>query len=292
MRTEQRELMKDFVVFILTHGRAKKQFTYNALCAQGYTGRCVFVVDNEDAQADEYKERFGAENVYVFDKLEQSKKCDEVVRGDRRVIIYARNVCFEIARELGYTYFMELDDDYHYFGWRFDHEGHYLNANPHIHNLDEVFASMLWYYAHTPILTLAMAKNGDFIGGGSNQMLQTIGTKRKAMNSFICSTERPFKFQGRINEDVNAYSRQGQQGKIFMTIVHCSLLQTTTQKNSGGMTDVYNDLGTWIKSFSSVVVCPSGVVVTMLNSTHPRIHHNVLWDRVAPKILSEKWQKK
>lgn len=286
------DFKKDFVVFILTHGRVDNQYTYRSLCEHGYTGRCVFILDNEDGQVEEYKRRYGEENCYVFDKLAMSKRIDEVFRGDRRVIVYARNACFDAARDLGYKYFMELDDDYTSFVWRFDAECAYNPKTPKIKSLDTVFESMLRYYVNTPLTSLAMAQGGDFIGGSSNQMLQSIGTKRKAMNSFICSVDRPFEFKGRINEDVNAYTQLTSVGKIFLTIVQCNLQQKITQSNSGGMTDVYRDSGTYVKSFSSVIVFPSGVKVTLLNSRHKRIHHNVYWENTAPKILQEKWRKR
>lgn len=286
------DFKKDFVVFILTHGRVDNQYTYRSLCEQGYTGRCVFVLDNEDGQVEEYKRRYGADNCYVFDKLAMSKRIDEVFRGDRRVIVYARNACFDAARALGYKYFIELDDDYTSFVWRFDAECAYTPKTPKIKNLDVVFESMLRYYINTPLTSLAMAQGGDFIGGSSNQMLRSIGTKRKAMNSFICSVDRPFEFKGRINEDVNAYTQLTSVGKIFLTIVQCNLQQKITQSNGGGMTDVYRDSGTYVKSFSSVIVFPSGVKVILLNSHHKRIHHNVYWEHTAPKILQEKWRKK
>lgn len=286
------DFKKDFVVFILTHGRVDNQYTYRSLCEQGYTGRCVFILDNEDGQVEEYKRKYGDENCYVFDKLAMSKRIDEVFRGDRRVIVYARNACFDAARDLGYKYFMELDDDYTSFVWRFDAECAYNPKTPKIKSLDTVFESMLRYYVNTPLTSLAMAQGGDFIGGSSNQMLQSIGTKRKAMNSFICSVDRPFEFKGRINEDVNAYTQLTSVGKIFLTIVQCNLQQKITQSNSGGMTDVYKDSGTYVKSFSSVIVFPSGVKVTLLNSRHKRIHHNVYWENTAPKILQEKWRKR
>ena len=243
------DFKKDFVVFILTHGRVDNQYTYRSLCEQGYTGRCVFVLDNEDGQVEEYKRRYGADNCYVFDKLAMSKRIDEVFRGDRRVIVYARNACFDAARALGYKYFIELDDDYTSFVWRFDAECAYTPKTPKIKSLDVVFESMLRYYINTPLTSLAMAQGGDFIGGSSNQMLRSIGTKRKAMNSFICSVDRPFEFKGRINEDVNAYTQLTSVGKIFLTIVQCNLQQKITQSNGGGMTDVYRDSGTYVKSF-------------------------------------------
>ena len=29
-----------------------------------------------------------------------------------RAIVYARNACFDLAKDLGITYFIQLDDDY------------------------------------------------------------------------------------------------------------------------------------------------------------------------------------
>ena len=51
------------------------------------------------------------------------------------------------------------------------------------------------------------------------------------MNSFFCSTKRPFKFLGTINEDVNIYTRLGSIGDLFFTVPNVSLKQTDTQSN-------------------------------------------------------------
>ena len=96
--------MDNFVVFILTHGRADNVITATTLKRCGYSGKIVYVIDNEDETAEEYRERFGAENVYQFDKKAVSMTFDTMdLSEDRRTIVYARNVCFDIARELGYV---------------------------------------------------------------------------------------------------------------------------------------------------------------------------------------------
>ena len=92
---------KDFVVLILSHGRADRVYTYNKLRAHGYTGRIVIVLDNEDDSVDEYARRYGVDNVVVFDKEKVAETFDEVLRGDRRTIVYARNASFDIVRGLG-----------------------------------------------------------------------------------------------------------------------------------------------------------------------------------------------
>lgn len=44
-----------------------------------------------------------------------------------------------------------------------------------------------------------------------------------------------------------------QKGDLFFTYVPCSLNQKQTQSNKGGMSDLYLDSGTYVKSFYSVI---------------------------------------
>lgn len=225
---------KNFVAFILSHGRADRVVTYDSLKKSGYTGRIVIVLDNEDPSAPEYISRFGNENVVIFDKAAIAETFDEGVPGDRRTIVYARNACFDIAKKLGYRYFIELDDDYTVFEWRFDNRLRYITKDKVIRNLDAVFDIMLDFFKKIPAKSIAMAQGGDYLGGGAGGEGRTLRTKRKAMNSFICDTERPFTFLGRINEDVNTYTRNTSTGDLFLQIQQLCLLQKQTQSNAGG----------------------------------------------------------
>ena len=36
---------------------------------------------------------------------------------------------------------------------------------------------------------------------------------------FFCKTDRPFKFVGRMNDDVNTYVSLGDKGNLFFTVV-------------------------------------------------------------------------
>lgn len=284
------EFKNNFVAFILTHGRADNVATIRSLRSSGYSGKIILVLDDEDEQRDAYFENYGKENCYVFCKQTYVETTDNIVRGNRGVIVYARNACFDIAESLGYKYFIELDDDYTNFGYRFDSKARCNQST--IRNLDFVMRRMLEYFISCPFASIAMAQGGDFIGGKGNVSLKQIGTKRKAMNSFICSTDRRFKFVGRINEDVNTYTSLATVGCIFLTIVQLILTQNDTQSKKGGMSDAYWDEGTFQKSFSSVVVCPSGVTIMMMGDSRKRLHHCVSWRHVAPKIIPEKYKKK
>lgn len=286
---------KNFVAFILSHGRADRVETYDSLKKSGYTGRIVIVLDNEDPSAPEYISRFGSENVVIFDKAAIAETFDEGVPGDRRTIVYARNACFDIARKLGYRYFIELDDDYTVFEWRFDNRLRYITKDKAVCNLDAVFDIMLDFFKKIPAKSIAMAQGGDYLGGGAGGEGKQLRTKRKAMNSFICDTERQFTFLGRINEDVNTYTRNTSTGDLFLQIQQVCLLQKQTQSNAGGMTEVYLDSGTYLKSFFTVMYQPSSVKVRTMGNEYvnqKRLHHRVNWMLTAPKILKEKFKKK
>lgn len=275
--------------FILTHGRPNNVKTLQTLKRCGFTGKYYLIVDDEDSKKDDYLSKYG-DKVILFNKTEIAKTFDEGDQGkDRRAVIYARNACFEIAEKLGIKYFIQLDDDYTNFSYRFDPDLKYRHKS--IKNLDKIFSIMLDYYKSIPAVTLAMAQSGDFIGGKSGGFGKEIRTKRKAMNSFICSTDRKFKFIGRVNEDVNTYVNLGSRGLIFLTINNVSLNQETTQKNSGGMSELYLDSGTYQKSFFTVMFAPSCVIITEMGSKYKRLHHQIDWGKAVPKILSESVKK-
>lgn len=278
----------NFAAFILTHGRPNKVYTYKTLRSQGYSGKIFIVIDDEDATENEYRKKYGDE-VVQFSKEEIEKTFDtgDNFKDKRGVIIYARNACFEMAKKLGIEYFIELDDDYTSFTFRFDKEWKFKERP--IKNLDRIFEMMIDFYVKCGVRckTIAMAQGGDFIGGGEGTFGKEIALKRKAMNTFICSVNRPFKFIGRINEDVNTYTSETYRGMLFLSFSMLCMHQKTTQSNIGGMTEVYIENGTYMKSFYSVMYHPSGVKVRLMNTRHSRLHHAISWNATAPKIVRE-----
>jgi hypothetical protein len=280
----------EFAAFILTNARPDRVITYETLRRSGYTGRIVLLVDDLDERQYEYRQKYGDE-VYVFDKRAIAAKTDAGDNfGGLRGVVFARNAAFEVAAALGIRYFIALDDDYRHFQFRFDDR---LGYRPRVcKNLDRVFAAMLRFYKSTPISSIAMSQGGDFIGGDQNQNAQRVHLTRKCMNSFFCSIDRPFKFMGRINEDVNAYMRPASTGLLFFTTNQISLEQTQTQTNAGGLTEIYLDLGTYVKSFYSVMYMPSAAKVKVLRDRqNSRLHHSIAWRNTTPMILREELRK-
>ncbi len=279
----------DFVVFILTHGRSDNVYTYKALKQAGYTGRIILVIDNEDVDADKYYSLYGEDNVYMFNKLLQSLSVDAMgPDDDRKAILYARCACFDIAKNLGYKYFLELDDDYTNFRSRVV-RGEHLGTE-YIRKFDELVDIVLEFLDTSNAHTVALSQIGDFIGGKNSKVCKDRLT-RKAMNAFFCRTDRPFKWSGKMNEDVTTYVNLGSRGYLFFTVADVSIDQLATQSLSGGMSDGYLDSGTYVKTFYTIMACPSCVKMYTMGVTNKRFHHVIDWDKAVPKIISDKYRK-
>lgn len=276
-----------FAVFILSRARADRVHTLDTLRRDGYTGKWYVIVGTDDDTIGDYRKRY-EEHVITFDKNSVEVDTGDIMK-DMRAVVFARNACFNIAKSVGVTHFLVLDDDYVSFEWRYEDGGKLKEAE--YDNLDEVFKLFCDFLDSSGAITVAMAQGGDYIGGVDSGSWRK-GILRKAMNSFFCRVDRPFRFYGRINEDTNMYVVEGGRGRLVMTVTDACIVQKATQSNAGGLTDIYLDNGTYLKSFYSVMYAPSCVKVCEMGAKHKRIHHRVNWDSCCPKIISERWRKR
>ncbi len=277
-------------LFIMSHGRADRCFTMAALERHGWTGPTFIIIDDEDAQAGAYRERYG-ERVIQFNKREVAERVDVADNfPGRHSIVFARHACYDVARQLGFRYFGQFDDDYNRFQWRFDSQRFYTTKK--ISDLDAVLAALLDYYKDIPAASIAIGQGGDFLGGQLNEVYaHAIVLARKAMNSFLCDVERPIAFAGRLNDDVTAYSDLQRRGELFFSYMGCTLNQHESGQSEGGMSASYQESGWYKKAMYSVIQCPSGVYVRDMGLSGRRIHHRLIWDAVTPRVLHEKWRK-
>lgn len=281
--------LADFCAVIFSHKRAGDVATYKLLRKRGYTGAIRIVVDDSDPQLPDYLQTYPGE-VIIFSKDEAYDPAHEVDNfPERRSVLYARNMVHRLMREAGFRYFVQLDDDYYHFAFRFKREWQNNKSTTIIHDLDTVFSLLLRFYISVPYLTtFAICQGGDFIGGGEGKVGKW---KRKAMNFFLCDIDRPFTFLGKLNDDVNSSLLQRDGSRVFLSTTLFSLDQGNTQENTGGLTDIYRAYGTYVKSFYSVIVAPSAVSVRLMGDNHLRLHHEVRWDAVAPKIIAPRYRK-
>ena len=281
-------MLNNFAIFILSHGRPDKVYTVDTIISQGYTGKYFIILDNEDSTKDAYINKFGIEHILIFDKKEVANTfdiCDNFK--SNKVVVYARNVCFKLAKQLNLDYFLELEDDYKLFEIRHEENNKLLTYR--IKDLDSMCEAMIDFLNDTNALTVAFAQGGDLIGGLNGQAWK-VKIKRKAMNSFFCKVSNPFTFIGRMNDDVCTYTTLGSQGKLFFTVCNVDLVQMQTQ-TGGGNSEAYLEYGTYLKSFYSIMCMPSSVKIDMMGEQHRRIHHTIDWETCVPKIVSDKFMK-
>lgn len=275
----------DFCVFILSHGRAGNVITYKTLRKGGYTGKVYVVIDDEDKMGEDYRREFGDE-VLTFSKREVAKVVDAGDNsGEMRSVLYARHACFALAEEVGCRYFLQLDDDYTTFQYRYL-PGVRFGYAPVRSTMDRWITAVLDFYVGTSALSVAVAQGGDYIGGDPGDIVG----KRKCMNSFFCSVDRPFRFAGIMNEDVSTYVTEGRRGGLFLTLMPVQLQQPASQSSPGGVTELYLDSGTYRKAFYTVLHAPSCTRIGVLvdhSSPHPRLHHAIDSRFAYPKILRE-----
>lgn len=280
----------EICIFIISHGRPDKLYTLETLKKAGSKLPIYIVIDDEDEKIDLYKKNKNY-NCIIFNKKHYSLLVDNYDNtGSRRTTTHARNACFDIANNLGYKYFLVLDDDYTSFKFRINDKLNHPHSCPNMKkSIDNVILKTLNYYKTANFKSLCFSQGGDWFGGSDNFNKKP---KRKAMNSFFCSTDRRFWFISRLNEDVNTYMSLGIIDNVFLTIPFIQLDQLTTQKNKGGMSDAYLSSGTYTKSFYTVISRPDCCVVNQMGSSNKRFHHLINWKTAVPVIISEDYKKK
>jgi len=282
-----------FCIFILTHKRASDILTLRTLNEKvGIYSNIYLLVSDDDDDLDIYKSKYG-NMVITFSKDDVSKYTDTGSSPSiKQTPLYARNIVHEKAKNLGFNKFIVLDDDYYEFSIRYnvndvldrykisDKETFYYVAN--------LFFS--YFDADERIKAVCFAQSGDMIGGAGGSMARNI-LQRKAMNTFFCMTDRPFKFVGALNDDVSTYTTLSSRGDIFLTNTLCTIQQRSTQQASGGLTETYLKYNTYNKSMFTVIMGPSFAKISAMLTSTPRIHHTILKNNVYPKIISYKYKK-
>ena len=284
----------NFAVFIISHGRADNVLTLEMLREKvSYSGKIYIVCDDGDDQLAEYKALSGVDDVLIFNKAKYREVTDPMNNfPGNKGCVYARNACWDFAEKLGIEYFLELDDDYTSFVYRYERETLYgveLVSLP-IRDFDSLVNCTVNYLKSSNITCLAYAQGGDFIGGIQSAVWK-YGCRRKVMNTFFCATKRRFPWLGQMNEDITTSTLGTWRGDIFLTISKAAIIQPQTQLAAGGMTELYKAAGCFEKPFYTVMAAPSCAKISMLNTSHARVHHKICYDFTAPKIISPEYKK-
>lgn len=275
-------------IFILSYKRADNIITYNVIKETGYKGNIYIIVADDDPQLNQYIKNYG-DYVKTFNRKEVLKNFDICDNQDGFIgSVFPRNAINDIAKSLEIDCYCVLDDDYNRFSYRrcFGNVLKTFKCN----KLGIIIEKCLDYIHNTLFIdAFSFAQEGDFIGGTGS--FSNIGGKRKIMNVYFFRTDTSTTFIGRLNEDVNTYLYYGARGKLFFTINDISVKQAISQQLEGGMTELYNETGTYLKSLYSVIVAPNAVKINTIGAVDTRIHHKINWEHAVPKLIREEFKK-
>lgn len=280
--------MYNFCYVILSYNRANNLKTLKLLNNCNYP--IVILCGDDEPQKEEYNKLENEKiKVYYFNKVEEQKQTDDGINNNKlKAVVYARNYIWKLMQDLNYEYFCVLDDDYISLTFLQKNEKN-KKEEIKVKDWDKISNIMINFLKNTKIDCISFLQGGDLIGGTSNKLFFKRQVKKKIMNVFYCRTKTPFYFFGKINEDVNSYLvNLRNYGKIMFSLPFLKIDQTQTQKNKGGLTDIYLDVETYVKSFFSVMYCPSACKISIMGNKNKRIHHKLCIDNYAPAILRQK----
>lgn len=282
---------KDFAIFILSHWRPNTVYTYNTLKKIWYTWKIYILCDDEDKQLDKYIEKYW-DKILVFSKKDVWLYTDSYDSQPwYKSVVYARNATFNLAKELWLKYFMQLDDDYMTFTCKYNNKLEFSSSRSTVKDFDKILEYMVKFVSLDKVMCIALAQEWDFIWWENNWFVFSEIRKRKIMNSFLCSVDKPFLFRWELNDDVNTYVALWNQWYFFYTIPWISINQKITQSNPWWLTDIYLEKWTYIKSFCTVMTSPSSVKITTMWISDRRIHHKIKRNYTVPRVLHQDYKK-
>jgi hypothetical protein len=90
-----------------------------------------------------------------------------------------------------------------------------------------------------------------------------------------------------MNDDLINSMDVYHRGKCNMSVKYMNLNLLPTQKESGGLTDIYQEQGTIMKVAYAILKNPNN---TKLVVKYGRYHHRCKWDGICPNIISYKYK--
>lgn len=273
-------------LYIISKGRPQCT-TAKTLKRIGYIGEWFIVCGNNDETLPQYIEKWGKEKVLVFDWYEQIKHTDVMDNfGFENMPSGAspvRNAVFDFSRARGEIRHWQMDDDFTNF---------YLTSLKENKNirLDGVllykWLCRVARYAHDARLSnIGITQSDEAYPSNAKKA----GNRVYGVHNMSNDPQITPEWKGRFNDDtihaINVH-RLG-MGKEFQ-FRFLSFVTKRTQAEKGGLTDMYQNLGTVRKTAYLMLIAPNAAKLTI---KHKRYHHDVSWEKLIVKTISERWRK-
>ena len=271
-------------IFIPSYHRPGNIKTVKYFVKIGYDVKKLHVfIDSEadDWQEYEYESKKIGFNLYVFDINEARNRYDYVHRASisRRSAGQARNMFYEVAKEREIRFFVMQDDDTT--GYEIKKGGKYIRTAT-LDDIIIVFESVVDLMRRHGIGLFGISQTGDFIGGDNNKLL-----RHKVMNTTFVDAELIYRGERGVQDDDTSQFASVMNMGLFTGSLGdgLALRQTTSAKQQGGLTDLYNECKLLNKSLVVPIQFPSAVIAERQEKNGGRLHHRIKSKYLYPRLI-------
>lgn len=259
-----------YSVFVISHNRTECK-TYNWLMNNGFNRDLFIVIDTEDKSIDEYRKLYG-DRVLVFDKGDYD--CDLFDNNPSRTsATFARNACFDFAKERGSEYLIIFDDDISGANYRFMVNGKLKSQK--VTNVTAILDEIVKWVSCANNFGCASYNLATNFRGVFDSL------KKDPVSMFVVSSNDELRFRGRASEDINFAYHMGLNGKFTLSInnILLNIPAFGNESQAGGYRDqTYGGYRRdWIVRFRKFITPVSDGI----------IH----WANMFPKLLSYRYKK-
>lgn len=248
----------DYIVFIITHGRPNNQLTLNLLKELGYTGKYLLVLDDTD-DIRTYVNNYGADNIVVFSKEYYFSIADTGLSKQERVLKfpqYARMAVEDIAKELGYQFFMVLDDDLINIRIRYDKDG-VLKSQSTKGIINEVFAKCIDFIDDANVACASFGW-GNSYRGGVKVLYDYTSRNRMCAETFIRNGKFEVDWRPLMIHDLLTSISCNMGGQVWMQLLNIQIdIKVSEGKCDGGSAEVYRSFNKFRRVCFPLMMYPS-----------------------------------
>lgn len=279
-------------LFIPSYHRPDNLKTVRYFREMGYPGELIHVfIDSEadDKEAYEESARVYGFQLHVFDMDEARARFDYVHRPSksRRSAGQARNMFYDIAKELGIDFYVIQDDDTSNMQVR--PFGKYFRMARY-DDIVETFEAVKVFMQKQHIGLFGLSQTGDIY---SNDF-QTKLFRPKVMNTTFVDTRFIYRGERGVQDNDTSQFVGVMNAGLFTGSLASGLIlqQTTSATAKGGLTDLYNECKLLNKSLVTVIQYPSAIYAERQAENGHRLHHHIVGKYLFPRILKGVGKKK
>jgi len=271
-------------IYIVSKGRPRCT-TAETLLSLGYTGEWWIVCGNNDDKLEEYKKKW-KDKVLVFDWYKKVAECDLMDNfvGRASGVTPARNAVKDIAKGMGKLRFWEFDDDF--LGFKRVN----LDANKNEKVTDGAIleenlyqAALFGYKSRSSNVGLSFSFVECNPINCNKFNFRVYGTHNLSTDDEIFEP-----YTGRTNEDINNPIDLARKGKYSFQFRYMQVLTRQSRKESGGLTDLYNQDGAMKRAAYSIMRCPSRCKLVFDKYGW---HDHIKYSEIVPKFIHEKYKR-